>query len=42
MAIHSEDLSAHKDLVRQQVWSRLSEVAIPDSHVHLDFSFLHS
>jgi 5-formyltetrahydrofolate cyclo-ligase len=37
MPIHSEDLSAHKDLARQQVWPRLSEVAIPDSHFHLDF-----
>jgi 5-formyltetrahydrofolate cyclo-ligase len=37
MEARSEDFSSHKNLVRQKVWPRLSEVAIPDSRFHLDF-----
>jgi 5-formyltetrahydrofolate cyclo-ligase len=39
METHSEDFSGHKSLVRQKVWPRLREVAIPDSRFHLDFHF---
>lgn len=37
MVTYSEDSLGHKDLIRQQVWPRLREVAIPDSRFHLDF-----
>jgi 5-formyltetrahydrofolate cyclo-ligase len=37
METHSEDFSDHKTVVRQKVWPKLREVAVPDSRFHLDF-----
>ena len=33
-----EDFSSHKHLIRQTVWPRLRQVAVPDSRFHFDFS----
>jgi 5-formyltetrahydrofolate cyclo-ligase len=37
METHVADFSGHKNIVRQTVWPKLREVAIPDSRFHLDF-----
>ena len=38
MAIQYEDFSSHKNIIRQKVWPRLRQVAVPDSRFHYDFS----
>jgi 5-formyltetrahydrofolate cyclo-ligase len=34
----SQDAVSHKSLIREQVWSQLRQVAIPDSRFHHDYS----
>lgn len=38
MASNSKTSLNHKDLIRQKIWPRLRQVAIPDSRFHFDFS----